>query len=142
MQPKQLYTTSPTLRDTGLGIVRIVLAIFMIYHGWEVFDKTKMNEYTKWMIDMKLFAPAFMTYLGKTIELIAGICLLIGWLTRIVVIPLAFTMLFISFVLGQGRIFVEEQHPFLFVLFCVLYFFTGAGRWSVDRSLARKQPRE
>ena len=133
-----LLPTHPSHHETGLGIVRIFLGAFMIYHGWEVFDQGKMNEYTKWMVDMKLFAPSFMAYLGKTIELIAGIFLILGLLTRIVVIPLAFTMIFICFVLGKGRIFMEDQYPFLFILLCLLFFFTGSGKWSLDKILFSK----
>lgn len=133
----QLFEVSHSLRDTGLGIVRIFFGAFMIYHGWEIFERSKMTEYSKWMMDLKLYAPSFIPYLGKAIELVAGICILLGMFTRIAVIPLAITMLFICFVIGKGRIFMEEQHPFLFVLLSVLFFFTGAGRWSID-ALFRK----
>ena len=135
----QLYGVSPLRRETGLGIVRIFFGVFMIYHGWEVFDRAKMNEYAKWMVDMKLYAPFFMAYLGKSIELVAGVFLTIGLFTRLVVIPLALTMLFICFVIGKGRIFMEEQYPFLFVLLSVLFFLTGPGRWSFDAVLFRKE---
>lgn len=130
-----LEPTSPSYRETGIAILRIFLGAFMIYHGWEVFDETKMNEYTKWMVDMKLYAPSFMAYLGKTIELIAGIFVILGLFTRIAVIPLGITMLFICLFIGKGRIFMEDQHPFLFVLICLLFFFTGPGRWSMDKLL-------
>jgi putative oxidoreductase len=137
---KNLFYTPPiSTRETGLAMVRIFLGVFMIYHGWEVFDKTKMNEYTKWMIDMHLFAPSFFAYLGKTIELVAGIFILIGLFTRVVVIPLALTMAFICFAIGKGRIFTEEQYPFLFLLLSVLYFFTGPGKWSLDSILFSTQ---
>ena len=80
----------------------------MVYHGWEIFEHDKMSEYSKWMNDLNLYAPSFMPYLGKGIELVAGMLILLGLFTRIVVIPLAFTMLFICFFIGQGRIFMEE----------------------------------
>lgn len=136
-----LYPNHPSYREAGLGIVRIFMGAFMVYHGWEVFDTNKMNEYTKWMIDMKLFAPSFSSYLGKTIELVTGIFLVAGLFTRVMVVPLALTMMFICFAIGKGRIFMEEQHPFLFVLLSVLFFFTGPGKWSLDYVLfnTRKQ---
>lgn len=136
-----LYSPTPPFRETGLAIIRIILGVFMIFHGWELFDPVKMNEYSKWMVDLKLVAPTFMPYLGKTIEFVAGIFLVVGLFTRIVVIPLAFTMAFICFVLGDGRIFMEEQYPFLFLLLSLLFFFTGGGRWSLDNILFRKPRR-
>jgi putative oxidoreductase len=133
MFKKLLFDSNPLYRETGLGIVRIFFGAFMVYHGWEIFDQTKMNEYSKWMNDLKLSSPAFMSYLGKGIELIAGVFVLAGLFTRIAVIPLAITMLFICFFIGEGRIFMEEQHPFMFVLLSLLFFFTGPGRWSLDK---------
>ncbi|MBC7827303.1 MAG: DoxX family protein [Chitinophagaceae bacterium] len=133
MNFKNLLGPYPLYNDMGLGIVRIFTGIFMVYHGWEVFDEAKMNEYTKWMVDMKLFAPAFMAYLGKSIELICGIFIVLGLFTRIAAIPLAITMAFICFAIGKGRIFMEDQHPFLFVLLAFLFFFSGPGRWNMDK---------
>ena len=90
-----LLTPSIVYRETGLGIVRIFFGVFMIYHGWEIFDPAKMGEYTKWMIDLNLPAPSFMAYLGKGSEFVAGIFILLGLFTRIAIIPIAITMLFI-----------------------------------------------
>ena len=130
-----LFAPNSFYRETGLGIVRIFFGAFMVYHGWEVFDETKMQDYSKWMSDLKLPAPAFMSYLGKAIELIAGIFVLAGLLTRIAIIPIALTMLFICFFIGKGRIFMEEQHPFMFVLLSLLFFLAGPGRWSLDKAI-------
>lgn len=130
---KNILSSNPYYPDIGLGIVRIFTGVFMVYHGWEVFDEEKMKEYAKWMGDIKLIAPSFMGYLGKSIELISGILIALGLFTRIAIIPLAITMLFICFVIGKGRIFMEEQYPFLFVLLSVLFFFTGPGKWSMDK---------
>jgi putative oxidoreductase len=140
MNLKYLLSARPLHNDLGLGVVRIFTGLFMVYHGWEIFDQTKMNEYSKWMVDIKLYAPSFMAYLGKSIELVAGILITIGLFTRIAVIPLAITMGFICFKLGEGRIFMEEQHPFFFVLQSFLFFFCGPGNWSIDKLLFSKIP--
>ena len=135
---QKIFSASPFYPDFGLAIVRILTGMFMIYHGWEVFDAAKMGEYEKWMTDLKFPSPALLAYIGKSIELVSGIFLALGLFTRLVLVPLALTMLFISFGLGKGRIFMEEQHPFLFVLLCFLFFFTGPGRWSLDNYLFRR----
>ena len=135
MLKKLLFEPNPLYLENGLGIVRIFFGAFMVYHGWEIFDESKMHEYSKWMNDLKLSAPSFMSYLGKAIELIAGIFVLVGLFTRIAIIPLALTMLFICFFIGKGRIFMEEQHPFMFVLLSLLFFLAGPGRWSVDKAI-------
>jgi len=109
----------------------------MIYHGWEVFERDKMMEYTKWITDLHYPGPEFMAYLGKGIELVAGIFFLLGLFTRVAIIPLIFTMLFITFLIGHGKIFMDDQHPFLFVVIFLIFFFTGPGKWSMDHLLYR-----
>jgi putative oxidoreductase len=135
----KFLSPSPLWQQQGLGIIRIIVGVFMIYHGLELFDNTKMNEYSKWMIDLKLPAPRFMAYLGKSSELITGILFTIGIFTRPAAIVLAVTMTFIAFFIGHGRIHMEDQHPFLFVLLALVFVFTGPGKWSLDRTLFKKQ---
>jgi len=42
-------------------------------------------------------------------------------------------MLFIVFFVGYGKFWYEDQHPFLFVLLALIFFFTGPGRWNLDQ---------
>jgi putative oxidoreductase len=111
----------------------------MIYHGWEVFDEEKMNGYGKWMTDLKFPAPLFMAYLGKGSELVCGVLILIGWLTRPAAIILAITMFAVAFGMGHGRIFTDDQHPFLFVVLSLVFVFTGAGKYSIDYYMDRRR---
>jgi len=128
--------------ETGIGIIRIVVGAFMIYHGWEVFKKDPMTGYGQWLNDLHFPAPLFMAYLGKGAELVGGIMLFLGLLTRLAVIPLVITMGVIAFGMGQGRVWADEQHPFLFILLCLVFFFFGPGRFSLDKILfKRKEPR-
>jgi putative oxidoreductase len=71
--------------------------------------------------------------MGKITELTGGILLTLGLFTRIGSLITAATMLYISLFVGNGRIWYEDQHPFLFVLLAMVFFFTGAGKWSLDK---------
>lgn len=121
-----------------LALIRIIIGIFLIYHGAEVFDKAKMDEYGKWIPDMKLASPLFASYVGKTLELISGICLLTGFLTRLACLFILLTFLMITFYIGEGRVLMEEQHPFMFCIFAFLFLFLGAGKWSLDRLIFKR----
>jgi uncharacterized membrane protein YphA (DoxX/SURF4 family) len=129
---KTFFSSDSIWQHEGLALIRIIVGVFMMYHGWEVLDKNKMAEYSKWLAEMKFSSPTLMAYLGKGSELVSGVLITIGLFTRIAIIPLAITMLIICFGLGKGRIFMEDQHPFLFILLSLVFFFTGAGKWSVD----------
>lgn len=135
----KFLSPTPLWQQQGLGILRIIVGLFMIYHGLEVLNTDKMNEYSKWMIDLGLPAPRFMAYLGKTAELITGLLLAIGLFTRPAAIVLALTMTFIAFFIGHGRIHMEDQHPFLFVLLALVFVFTGPGKWSLDGLLFERR---
>lgn len=137
---KRLLSADALWLDGGLALGRMVVGLFMIYHGWEIFDVAKMAEYTKWLTDLRFPGPATMAYLGKAAELASGILLFLGLFTRPAAIALALTMIFICFGMGKGRIFMEDQHPFLFVLLAFVFFFTGPGRWSADRLLFGHKP--
>ena len=134
---KKIFSAAPLWFPQGMTLIRIITGFFMIYHGWELFDATVMNGYLKWDTFKSFSSPAFVVYLGKAAELAGGILLLFGFLTRLACILIAGTMLYISLFVGHGKVWYDDQHPFLFVLLALVFFFAGAGKWSVDSILSR-----
>lgn len=118
--------------NTGFAILRIITGLLMSYHGLEIFQSAQMQEYASWDAIRNMPFPAFWAYLGKGTELVGGILLTLGFMTRIAAILLTLTMLFICFKIGNGKFWYEDQHPFLFALLSMIYFFTGPGKWSMD----------
>jgi len=125
--------------DTVYALLRIATGFLMLLHGWEVFDAQQMADYEKWLNDLHFPVPQYMAWLGKGTELIAGACLMLGFATRLMAIPLIFVMLGISFGMGDGKIWYGDQHPFMFVLLCVLFLFGGGGKWSIDGVLFNRR---
>jgi len=136
---RRLLSPAPVWQQTGVILIRLIVGLFMCYHGSEVFDHQKMDDYAKWMSDLHFPSPGLMAYLGKGTELVAGVLLLSGFLTRVAVIALIITMLTIIFFMGKGDIFMDDQHPFLFVLLFLVIFFTGPGKFSLDYLLFREK---
>lgn len=132
------FTSSPLWQTTGLTLVRLTLGIFLIYHGWEIFDSAKMNEYLKWDA-FKNSSGKIMVYSGKTAELVAGILFVLGLFTRIASLLTIGVMSYIALFLGNGIIWNNDQHPFLFVLLALVYFFTGPGDFSLDKVIFKKK---
>ena len=135
---QKLFSSSPLWQNGGLTVIRITVGLFLIYHGWEVFDEEKMKVYLGWD-QFKDSTGVLLAYLGKTTELVGGIMLTIGFLTRIAALIIACTMLYVSVFVGNGKIWYEDQYPFLFVLLALVFFFTGPGRYSVDHLLSRNK---
>lgn len=132
-----MFTTRPFFADQVIGVLRIVIGLFMFYHGLEVFNSSLMEEYANWDA-FRSDIGFYLVYMGKATELLTGISLTLGLLTRLGAIGLMMALSYITFVFGQGRIWYEEQHPFMFVLFGVLFLFYGPGSWSVDKRLFDK----
>lgn len=135
---KRILSPDSRMMQEGLMFIRIIIGLLMVYHGWEVFDKAKMGEYAKWESFNSYASPAIMVYIGKCAELIAGVLLTLGLFTRFAAVILIVTMLYICFNVGNGRFWYEDQHPFLFALIGLIYFFAGGGKYSMDNILFRK----
>ena len=135
----KLFSTNPILQKSGLTAIRIIVGFFIAYHGSEVFDKAIMNEYIARDVFKGSSSPSFIVYMGKSAELVAGFLLAIGLFTRVASIIILGTFIYISFFVGSGKIWYEDQYPFLFALFGFVFFFLGPGTWSVDRLLFDKK---
>ena len=115
---------------TAIACLRILTGIFLIIHGVELFDASKMAGYVKWDV---FAGNSWLPYVGKAAELVAGVSLLLGWFTRVGAVIAISTFAYITFFVGNGRFWMEDQHPFLLVMFGVLFLITGPGKWSIDR---------
>jgi len=124
--------------QAGIFAVRLIVGFFMIYHGWEIFSTEKMNPYLEWDV-FKTPSGKAMVYAGKGAELVGGVLLFLGLFTRIACVILIGTMAYIAFFVSRGRIWYEDQHPFLFVLLGLVFIFTGPTKYSLDYVLFRKK---
>jgi putative oxidoreductase len=127
-----LFSPLPLWQSNGLALLRIVTGLLMAYHGLEIFDRKKMLPYMEWDVIKSLPAPEVFVYIGKGLEFVTGICFVLGLFTRIAAVLMAINMLFICFKIGNGKFYYEDQHPFLFALIALVFFFTGPVKWSLD----------
>ena len=123
---------APALWHDGIAIVRIVVGVMLIFHGWQVFEKQDMQGFADLFVGMSIPYPQAIPYVGKVIEILGGLLLLLGLFTRLATALLFVLFMFITFVIGEGKIFTDNQLPFLFALVSLLFFFTGSGRLSID----------
>jgi putative oxidoreductase len=133
------FSTKPFMQPNGIACVRIIVGIFLIYHGWEVFDAIKMKEYATSEMFKESSSPSFMPYLGKGSEFLSGLLLTAGLFTRVACLIIIGTMLYISFIIGSGKIWYDDQYPFLFALLALVFIFTGPGNFSIDKIIFDKK---
>ncbi|HSR17863.1 MAG TPA: DoxX family protein [Ignavibacteriaceae bacterium] len=124
----------------GLAIIRITTGLLIIYHGMEIFQPEIMNMYLGWDVIKSLPFPVFMTYFGKGIELVTGVCMALGLFTRLAALLLTLNMLFICFYVGSGKFYYEDQHPFIFAMLAMVFFFSGSVKFGLDNRLFKDNP--
>ncbi|MGC1240820.1 MAG: DoxX family membrane protein [Chryseosolibacter sp.] len=127
-----LNNQSPGIWYDGIALVRIMVGVMLVFHGWQLFETSDMKGYADLLSNISIPFPEAMAYTGKLIELIGGLLLVLGLLTSLVTTSLFLTFIFITFVIGEGDIFTGNQLPFMFAMFSLLFFFTGPGRFSID----------
>ena len=119
-------------------LMRLFIGYFFLETGWgKIHNLDAMTmRFTQWGIPW----PAFNAALSGYTELLGGACILVGFATRLVALPMAFNMLVAIVAVKMHDVaslndFVEMDEP-LYGLVFVWLFFTGAGAVSVDRVLA------
>ena len=128
----RLFSALPLWQTNGLVSIRIVTGLLVAYHGLEIFDEKIMSGYLEWDSIKSLPSPKVMVYFGKGLELVAGICLAIGLFTKVAALFIFFDMMFICFIVAEGRFYYEDQHPFLFGVLALVFFFTGPVKFGLD----------
>ena len=135
---KRFFSPSPIWQNNGLALIRLIVGFFMMYHGYEIFNETIMNGYLQREMFKNSSSAKTMIYIGKAAELAGGILLFLGLFTRVACLILIIVMSYITFFVGHGKVWYEDQHPFLLVLFALTFFFTGPGNFSLDKLIFKK----
>lgn len=127
----KIFSSDPVSVEKGLAIVRVITGLLMVYHGLEIFNRELMIEYANWDSINGLPASEFMVYLGKGVELVMGMLLVLGLFTRLAGLLIMINMLYICFFVGSGKFWSGDGHPFLFAVIGFLFLMTGPGAWSL-----------
>lgn len=135
----KLFSSEPLWQTNGLVLLRIITGLLMAYHGLEVLDSKTIQGYAEWEVIKKLPSPLLMVYLGKGLELVTGVCLALGLFTRIAALFMFINMIFICFKIGGGKFYYDDQHPFIFALLALVFFFTGPVKWGLDNYFFKKR---
>ncbi|NUY79546.1 DoxX family membrane protein [Flavobacterium sp. MAH-1] len=133
---KRILNVTP-LSEIGVFVAKLSVGFLIMRHGLPLFDRVEMQNLSAFLRESGFVAPVFMAHLAKATEFFGGILLGLGLLTRIVCPMLAFTMFVIVWKMGDLD-FLQQELPTLFLLFFLLFFFHGSGKWSLDRWISEK----
>jgi putative oxidoreductase len=126
------------------------LLIIRLYWGWQFFGTGKgklmnLDKTAGFFASLNIPAPKLNAIMAGSTECIGGLLLLLGLGSRIITVPLIFTMV-IAYLTAESdaahAIFSNPDKfvtatPFLFLLTCVIVLIFGPGCFSLDAIIAR-----
>jgi putative oxidoreductase len=129
----------PLNPDLGLLILRVMLGIIMIYHGWP--KVTNLGGTIEGMAGMGVPAPAVAAIFATVAELVGGLLMVFGAFTDIAGLMFAIDMLgAITFVHAKNGFSVAKggmEWPLLLAAAALAIALAGPGRYAVGRPATR-----
>ena len=125
-----------------------LLLCIRLYWGWQFFltgkgKLTSLDQTTEFFTSLDLPLPKLNAIMAGSTECFGGLLLMIGLGSRLISVPLIFTMVVAYLTADRDKflgIFTDSDAfvsaaPFLFMLASVIIFTFGPGRYSLDALL-------
>ncbi len=129
----------PTLTTTARTILRIVTGFLFAAHGWQKFNEWTIAGTQASFAQMGVPAANFTAPVIATLELVGGVALILGVLTRVFAVLLAVDMLGALFLVHAAAGIFAATGGYELVLMlaaaAVAVALVGAGKLSVDKAL-------
>ena len=137
-----LLTPLARFGDLGLLLLRWVTGAFLIYQSHDnVFSAERMDEFVKFLVQFNFVYPELMAPLSVFWQFVAGIGFVLGLLTRWLGLITVFNFLVAVWMVHWPQDF-PGWWPALILVFLGLLFATlGAGRYSLDHRIERRDDR-
>ncbi|MBA3430833.1 MAG: DoxX family membrane protein [Actinobacteria bacterium] len=122
--------------DTGALILRVVAGPIMAYHGW-MKVQGGVSNFAGFLDSLSIPSPTVMAYLVTFLELVGGILILLGLITRFWSLLLAAQMVFTTILVKADVGLIVSDAPgaeidLLFLATTLTLVFLGPGKFSLD----------
>jgi Predicted membrane protein len=114
---------------------RIIFGSTFLLHGWQKWNQAE--ELLQTFPDPLGVGSQASLVLALFAEVICSLAFILGFLYRLALIPMIFTMLMAFFVIHGNDPFAIRELPFLYLILFLFLLFTGPGRFSVDALIKR-----
>lgn len=131
------------LADSAQLLLRLVLALIFVVHGWDALNSFGVSGVIQAQRDAGIPLPEIAGPFTVYIELIGGLLLAFGVLTRLIALGLTGLMLGAFFFIHlPNGIFVENggfEYVLALAAACVVLAVVGPGRFSIDHLLLARE---
>lgn len=136
----QVYSL-PMPVDLAILIARVGIAVLMLTHGLPKLSMLLSGEPVQFLPFMGLSQEVSLA-LAVFAEVFCSILLLVGFATRLAVVPLIITMLVAVLMVHAADPFQMKEPALHYLLVYVVLLLTGSGRYSVDNLLQSRADRK
>ena len=136
---KNSYSTSLYLQNTDFGLLlfRLIIGGLMLTHGIPKLLTFFGSEEIVFADPIGLGETVTFTF-AVFAEFVCAMLIILGWVTRFASIPLIITMAVAAIIVHWTDGFGRQELPLLYMGGFLLLFFTGAGKFSLDYYLIKK----
>lgn len=127
-----LFPTKPNTTKASLLLlaVRIIFGILLMNHGiqkWSNFQELS----TAFPDPLGIGSPIS---LGLAIfgELVCSMAFIVGFLYRLAMIPMIFTMIVAFFIVHANDAFAVKEMAFIYLVVFIVMYIAGPGKFSID----------
>ena len=137
MLKRLLFPVKPdgTATSAMLLIARIVFGILLMNHGIQKW--TNFQELSAVFPDPLGVGSPLSLGLAIFGELACSMAFIIGFLYRLAMIPMMFTMVVAFFVIHGNDPFSVKELAFIYLVVFVLMYIPGPGKYSIDHFIAK-----
>jgi putative oxidoreductase len=142
--------TATSLGDVGLLVARLGFGAYIALHGYSKLvhdDGIYISpQFVQGVAAMHFPTPIVFAWMATLTELLGGILIAVGFMTRPMAFALVFNMAVASFIAMKDLPWFDpagghsKEFPLLFLLFFVLLLLIGSGRFAIE-SFLRKSDR-
>lgn len=131
---KYLFSIKPFFPDLSLLFLRVYISVLMIInHGLVKLEN--YNSASKTFFDPFGIGSPMALNLALFAELFCSLLVIIGFMTRVALIPLIITMVVAFFIFNVAEPMIKKELPLIFLLTYIAIFVLGPGRFSLDSML-------
>ncbi|HXG72093.1 MAG TPA: DoxX family protein [Gemmatimonadaceae bacterium] len=132
---------SPRQTDIGLTILRVILGVVFLAHGWQKLFVMGLPGVTGGFAQMGIPMPGITAPFITLLELFGGIALIVGLLTRLTAFGFAVAMLVATLLVHmKNGFFAPKGIEFTLVLMAgaLAIMLAGPGAYSLDALIGRR----
>ena len=132
----KILNYQPLNTDVASLLLRLLFGGLFVYYGYLKIES--YNQILPLFGDIIGIGSKLSFHLVIFAELICGFLILIGFMTRLAVIPIFITMIVAYFIAHEKDPFQVKQIAFVYLLLSIVIFILGSGKYSIDKLLSKK----